>query len=671
MVRTLPSIEENNANFMMQNPQYSYTVQPSDFKTDTPVSLQTGEYKGGASLTTEPAVLSSANGEKAITEVTKGVQDRFTEQNDRLFAARNAEKEANAAFDEKFKAAGGVPADLQAEVDALKTPEEKAMEAQRTKIDDMTKTALASFDTLALANTQQNQATLESLKSQYQERASQIGRINQGNTAMVRGVLGQLGSRYTPMSSGNLLTSAELAGVARLKDLDQKYNLSVAEANAALNTKNYALANEKYQMVLGIEKDYLDTLKEQAKVAKETNDKIREQEIQATRDYVVADLMSQGVTDPKSMLSILNESGGDFTAKEIGETMKSLSEGLKTSTDKLSGEAKNYFALKEIGALPASVSSLPEDEQLFAFIKQSGDAARKPEGQAGGITGNVPFEQFTREQIALSVVPVQLRNTEVELNRFITGIRQGLEEGLTPYQVADKLMGYSISNPDEFTEGFRQYMAVANLGGSDISDIARLINGGRYDLAISKIDNKVLDEQKKLNPDGYVAESTTRYYTSKVDEILTQIESNGLLDAIGPIEGSLTSIWSKVPYGQRKEAAKLQAKVTSLVSEMRNHLSGTAVTESEKKFLEPLISKLSDKEGIFVTKLEEIRDNSLSRHNEIRSAGGLPRLNKEQVMNYALRVPLYSLSDATKAVINDPLKVSQPSTQSVNNPLGI
>jgi hypothetical protein len=74
---------------------------------------------------------------------------------------------------------------------------------------------------------------------------------------------------------------------------------------------------------------------------------------------------------------------------------------------------------------------------------------------------------------------------------------------------------------------------------------------------------------------------------------------------------------------------------------MRNHLSGTAVTAEEKKFLEPLVMSLNDKSGVFMNKLDEISSNSLTRYNQTRQAGGLPILDQNQLINRSARVGLY------------------------------
>jgi hypothetical protein len=299
--------------------------------------------------------------------------------------------------------------------------------------------------------------------------------------------------------------------------------------------------------------------------------------------------------------------------------------------------------LKNIpGALPSSITSAPAGEHLGKYLSWQQAVTTSKKAGAAGETGVGDFDQFSKEQIALSVIPTQLRNSDTELKRYLEGIRQGLAEGKTPYEVADQLTGYKIDKPDAFSNSLRQYMAIANLSSSEISNVARLVNSGNKAGALAVVENSALNSQKKNDPDSYVGEATPRYYTEKVKEIKDLIAGAGLTDAIGPIEGSVATVFNKLPLTARAKSAKIQAKITSLVSEMRNHLSGTAVTDSEKKFLEPLIAKLSDKEGVFMAKIDELAGDSLLKHNETRKSAGLPEINSEQLVDRNKRIQVYS-----------------------------
>lgn len=262
-----------------------------------------------------------------------------------------------------------------------------------------------------------------------------------------------------------------------------------------------------------------------------------------------------------------------------------------------------------------------------------------PAGSGGGGDGSdQSFNAFTDEQIALSAIPVQLRNTEAESKRYLDGIRKGLEQGLTPYEIADNLTGYRIDKPDEFSDSFRKYLSLLD-NTAQIQDMARLINGGNKEAAITKLENQILAKQKQADPDGYIGESTTAYYAKKADEINQLLDSGGFFDSVGPFQGSFEQALGKF---KGKDAQQIRTKVTSLVSELRNHLAGTSVTDSERDFLEPLIPSLSDKLSNFKVKVGELETNPLTKYNSVRTVAGLPELDKASLLNKSKRIGAYA-----------------------------
>ncbi len=90
------------------------------------------------------------------------------------------------------------------------------------------------------------------------------------------------------------------------------------------------------------------------------------------------------------------------------------------------------------------------------------------------------------------------------------------------------------------------------------------------------------------------------------------------------------------------QAQELQSKIAALVAQMRNDLSGTAVTASEAAFLEPLIPDLSDKADNAQIKIKSLTDNVLNQYNTVRSTVSLPEVNAEQVIDPKKRLILYS-----------------------------
>ncbi len=218
-------------------------------------------------------------------------------------------------------------------------------------------------------------AVIESLHGTYAQRAKEQAEMNkrqlaETNTFGIR----TGGSRYAGEVNQGILNAEERAGMERLDKIAAAQAAAVAQAQQALADKKYSIFVDKRNEVSKLKKEAQDRiikLQEAAQKKKEADTKAK---IQASRDSAIAGILKQGVTDPVKILDFLNykedgtPTGGDFTAKEVADTVKSLApEG---NIKSLSGETRNYFILKDIpGALPKSITSLPEDQQLTAYLK--------------------------------------------------------------------------------------------------------------------------------------------------------------------------------------------------------------------------------------------------------------------------------------------------------------
>ena len=378
------------------------------------------------------------------------------------------------------------------------------------------------------------------------------------------------------------------------------------------------------------------------------------------------------------------------TAAQIAATIKQIESGGDYNIRGKSGEFGAYQFMPDTwyqwsreyrqatGAVP---SGTPENQDAVALFKiqqwqnqgyspeqiaslwnsGSPDATGKVGKTARGVSYNVPayverfktalsqqaapvdeFSQFAQEQIALSVIPSTLKNSDVELKRLLTGIRTGLSQGKTAYEIADNLMGYQISEPDEFSNAMRQYISIGDLTSQQISEMARLINGGKQVNAISKMENILMEKGRKENPDNFIGESTVRTAAERSNYLQDLIGQLGEESPVGVITGSM-EIWLKQKF-KSKEAAAVRAKITSATAEMRNRLSGTAVTDTEARFLEPLIPALNDTPDNFMIKLNELKNAPLQQLNGIRSVYNLPALDEETLLDKSQRVGLYDES---------------------------
>lgn len=246
------------------------------------------------------------------------------------------------------------------------------------------------------------------------------------------------------------------------------------------------------------------------------------------------------------------------------------------------------------------------------------------------------FDYFSKESIAMSALPIQIRNSDKEQEYYREGIRQGLEAGMDPYDIADVLMGFNVTNKDEFTSSVRQLIGQSELPQNKIADVARNINAGNYANALSIVENSIMARAKK-ETDSFVSESTTKTALQRSNELENKI--NGLdKSPIGVTKGTMENWLGKL---RGKEASKIKADIVRQVAQMRKEFSGSAVTPSEEKFLAPIIPDLSDKPDVFMYKLQALGSEPLRQLNNIRQQYGMIQVDMESLMDKNIRVQDY------------------------------
>jgi len=119
----------------------------------------------------------------------------------------------------------------------------------------------------------------------------------------------------------------------------------------------------------------------------------KEQDRQFGINTTVINALANGAETPAEIFTALTSSGISATTKEIQDAMKTFAETADTSVDKLTGDTRNFFLLKNMqGALPTSITSLPPEKQLGAYLQWSKDMTdgktTTPSGKVTNINGN-------------------------------------------------------------------------------------------------------------------------------------------------------------------------------------------------------------------------------------------------------------------------------------------
>lgn len=92
--------------------------------------------------------------------------------------------------------------------------------------------------------------------------------------------------------------------------------------------------------------------------------------------------------------------------------------------------------------------------------------------------------------------------------------------------------------------------------------------------------------------------------------------------------------------------ASVATQIQNIYAEIRNQLAGTAVTENEQKWLEPMIPSLKDNSTVFKTKVKEALTNIYKDQNATRKYLWLPVFtNANQLWNWNSRASLYGKKD--------------------------
>lgn len=252
---------------------------------------------------------------------------------------------------------------------------------------------------------QSTQAVLDSIKNKYGELAKEQRAANEAASRSAQSFNIRSGiSRYTGGTASSIQNSVISSGIRALSKLASDEFSLIMQAESARADKKYTLFAEKRSELKAIRDEKKKTLIELQKEIQKKTDEARKQLVQASRDDAVASLLAQGVTDPALMLNYLNfdEKGnrvGDFTAKEVSDTLKSLAP--ESNIEKLSGATRDFFILKGMNQLPANILGLPEDQQLFAYL-----AAEKKASSvgSGGSSDKITLSEARSLGLPLSVV---------------------------------------------------------------------------------------------------------------------------------------------------------------------------------------------------------------------------------------------------------------------------
>lgn len=354
---------------------------------------------------------------------------------------------------------------------------------------------------------------LENIKQKFNQRKNEQTEVNmrQGkainNALLMGGATGKgSSSQFAPISSQGIIGLQESFGIKQLAALDSEEADLIAQAKAAQASGNFKILEAKNAQIEKKRQEKIDYATKLNNQITEANNKARESAITASRDTAVADLYAQGVTDVGTLLQVLNDGGGDFTAKEISETLKSI---VPPGLDDL------VKTLRTNGAPPEVVQAVLSSPDMATAYQNAGSYAAGGTGIVGeynfavanGYTGS--FSQYQNED-ANRKIRVQAASQNPD--RILTATEaQAL--GVPFGTMASQAYGKTVSKPltDEQLKN--------GLFASRVEDANGTISG--LESSVSNMNSASFNTQRAL-------ENTTIGNTVVSDEIkqIRQAERN-------------------------------------------------------------------------------------------------------------------------------------------------
>lgn len=258
---------------------------------------------------------------------------------------------------------------------------------------------------------------LANISQQWDARIADMEQANKSRQASLSTTGIRLGSRYTGGMQGmfgGIISAEESQASSRIATLQSQKSQALLEARNAYQNQQWTKYAKLVDIAQKAYSDQLDAVKELNKAQAEQNQKIKDQVRISGIEQAVSSALGLGVSDAKDIFDAISKSetlsSFNASSKEVKEALANLTG--ETSMDKLGTDVRDFTYFKNSGLLPDSISSLPENQQFFAWQKANKDATTSdPSTRYQVITDPVSGEQSIFDRQAGSFIGGQPSGT--------------------------------------------------------------------------------------------------------------------------------------------------------------------------------------------------------------------------------------------------------------------
>lgn len=539
------------------------------------------------------------------------------------------------------------------------TGDKKKKKKEEEELDPETKQQMALLEQMQKNADSQARQALNRIQNQYNLREQEQRALTASGVNSIKSVLNMAGSsRYAPISSQGIISAAESAGIKALSALDAEEQQLIGEVKAAQASNDYQLLEKKLKVL-----DEVKRAKSEATATLQADMQATEE--QSRIDNLIATEIASGNADPIAIFQAIRAQGDNVPLSTITNALTNLNSlsgksgiggtGFKLENKSIGQLLGSGWTAPDIQALQADLNSGASlDDVLAGVDPEMQEVVKEAFGLKPGTNVNVrpglgaktgTEEAFIRTRLFAKIAPILNKGTLSDADRAIidSRIAEFRDAGLGEQEILDTLAGIPPEVNSPYNGTFRD-LIVSNSETmekqtTNMGRLSQQLSSGNYQQAMNTVENLALTEAKKLDPDGYMGTATAQSYLKKSQELNKLLAKPEIQELTGPISGTFENLKGKF---RSKEAQELRSKITSLVAEMRKDLSGSAVTESESRFLEPLIPSLTDSWENLSTKNKTLGENALSKYNSTRSVVSLPTVTAEEVIDPRKRLILYS-----------------------------
>ena len=281
----------------------------------------------------------------------------------------------------------------------------KAVKLRETSVSD--DKIMSNIDRLQSQSDKITASVIDSIKSNYaalkqqQEIANQQQQAGNQTALLMGGVTGQgSSSQYAPISSQNIMAATINYGISKISALASAEASAVVEAQQAGLNNNFRLMDEKNKQIERIRDEKVQaTIKLNESIQKQS-EKMAEESMQMTKDTAVADLVSQGITDPAVILNQLKSMGLTISAKEIDAALGVFAGNMETTLKDIRDAGVSTRFANAGGELQDARSGYRYKSEED-FLTKTGMTVQQAQ-DAGMVTDYTPGQKFEDKGFTLS-----------------------------------------------------------------------------------------------------------------------------------------------------------------------------------------------------------------------------------------------------------------------------